>query len=153
MYLLLSICLNVKVWNTKFLLYLENSTSPSWCKSPPSWPGPPHYPDFTITLRHTPLGTTPLYEWSVRRSDLYLTTHDTLKIHPLPPGGIRTRNPRKRAAVDPHFRPRGDWDRHHFLITINNRCGYQSITQQYLKRCLIKVDSNYMFRPIADIIR
>jgi len=36
---------------------------------------------------------------------------------------------------------------------INNRCGYQSITQQYLKRCLIKDDSNYMFRPIAAIIR
>ena len=36
---------------------------------------------------------------------------------------------------------------------VNNRCMYQSITQQYLKRCLIKDDSNYMFRPIAAIIR
>jgi len=36
---------------------------------------------------------------------------------------------------------------------INNRCRYQSITQQYLKRCLIKDDNNYMFRPIAAIIR
>ena len=34
-----------------------------------------------------------------------------------------------------------------------NRCRYQSITQQYLKRCLIKNDSNYMFRPIAAVIR
>ena len=34
-----------------------------------------------------------------------------------------------------------------------NRWRYQSITQQYLKRCLIKDDSNYMFRPIAAIIR
>jgi hypothetical protein len=37
-------------------------------------------------------------------------------------------------------------------VYINNRCRYQSITQQYLKRCLIKDDSNYMFRPIAAII-
>ena len=37
--------------------------------------------------------------------------------------------------------------------TNNNRCSYQSVTQQYLKRCLIKDDSNYMFRPIAAIIR
>jgi len=40
-------------------------------------------------------------------------------------------------------------------LTYNNRCGYQSITQQYLKkkRCLIKDDSNYMFRPNVAIIR
>jgi len=38
-------------------------------------------------------------------------------------------------------------------VYTNNRCRYQSITQQYLKRCLIKDDSNYMFRPIVAIIR
>jgi hypothetical protein len=33
---------------------------------------------FTITLyRHTTLGRTPLDEWSARRRDLYLTTHNT----------------------------------------------------------------------------
>jgi hypothetical protein len=32
-----------------------------------------------ITLRHTTLGRTPLDEWSARRRDLYLTTHDTHK--------------------------------------------------------------------------
>jgi len=42
---------------------------------------------------------------------------------------------------------------HPRCVYINNRCGYQSITQQYLKKCLIKDDSNYMFRPIAAIIR
>ena len=36
---------------------------------------------------------------------------------------------------------------------LKNRCRYQPITQQYLKRCLIKDDSNYMFLPIAVIIR
>jgi len=32
------------------------------------------------------------------------------------------------------------------------KCRYQSITQQYLKRCLIKDDSNYMFRPNVAIM-
>ena len=40
-------------------------------------PGPPRYLGFTITLRHTTLGRTPLDEWSARRRDLYLTTHNT----------------------------------------------------------------------------
>jgi hypothetical protein len=31
---------------------------------------------FTITLRHTTLGRTPLDEWSARPRDLYLTTHN-----------------------------------------------------------------------------
>ena len=42
---------------------------------------------------------------------------------------------------------------HPRCVYINNRCGYQSITQQYLKSCLIKAGSNYMFRPIVAIIR
>jgi hypothetical protein len=32
---------------------------------------------FTITLRHTTLGRTPLDEWPARRRDLYLTTYNT----------------------------------------------------------------------------
>ena len=36
---------------------------------------------------------------------------------------------------------------------VNNGCRYQSITQQYLKRCLIKDEVNYMFRPNVAIIR
>ena len=38
---------------------------------------------------------------------------------------------------------------------INNRCRCQSVTQQYLKRCLIKNANNYMcmFRPVAAIVR
>jgi hypothetical protein len=44
-----------------------------------SGPGLPHYRGFTITLRHTTLGRTPLDEWSSWRRDLYLTTHNTRK--------------------------------------------------------------------------
>jgi hypothetical protein len=43
----------------------------------PSGPGSPHYRGFTITLRHTTLGRTPLDEWSARRRDFYPTTHST----------------------------------------------------------------------------
>jgi hypothetical protein len=32
---------------------------------------------FMVTLRHTTVGRTPLDEWSARRRDLYLTTHNT----------------------------------------------------------------------------
>ena len=44
---------------------------------------------------------------------------------------------------------------HPRCVYINNRCGYQSITQQYLKkkRCLIKNEVNYIFRPNVAIIR
>jgi hypothetical protein len=44
---------------------------------PPSWPMPPHYRGFMITLRHTTVSRTSLDEWSARRTDLYLTTHNT----------------------------------------------------------------------------
>jgi len=43
----------------------------------PSGPGPPHYRDFAITLRHITLGKTPLDERSNRRRDFFLTTHKT----------------------------------------------------------------------------
>jgi len=42
-------------------------------------PGPPHYLGFTITLRHTKLGRTPLDQWWARHIDLYLTKHNNHK--------------------------------------------------------------------------
>jgi hypothetical protein len=48
---------------------------------------PPHYRGFTITLRYTTLGRTPLGEWSARRRDL--TTHNTHKRRiSIPPVGF-----------------------------------------------------------------
>ena len=53
----------------------------------PSGPGSTHFRCFTITLRHTTLGRTPLDEWSAWCRDLYLTTHNTHKrktfMHPV----------------------------------------------------------------------
>jgi hypothetical protein len=63
----------------------------------PSGPGPPHYRVFTITLRNTTLGRTPLDECSARRKDLYMTTDDT--------------HSSKQAVADPRLRPRSHRDR------------------------------------------
>ena len=41
--------------------------------------GRPDYRGFTTTLRHATLCRTPLDEWTARRRDLYLTTHNTHK--------------------------------------------------------------------------
>ena len=46
-------------------------------QQPLSDPGPTHHRGFTIALRHTTVGRTPLDEWSALRRDLYLTTHNT----------------------------------------------------------------------------
>ena len=67
------------------------------------------------TQRRTTVGKTPLDEWSARRRDLYLTTHNTqhsqqTNIHA--PDGIRTHDLSRRAATDLHLRPRGHCDRH-----------------------------------------
>jgi hypothetical protein len=59
-----------RLLNMTFFLPWRNNTS---------GPRPPHYRGFTITLRHTTLGRTPLDELSARRRDLYLTTHNTQK--------------------------------------------------------------------------
>jgi hypothetical protein len=42
-------------------------------------------------VRHTSLGSTPLDEWSARRRELYLITHNTHKIQTsMPPAGFET---------------------------------------------------------------
>jgi len=51
--------------------------SPSHGSTARSGPRPPQCRYFEITLRPTTLGRTPLDEWSARRRDLYLTTHNT----------------------------------------------------------------------------
>ena len=71
----------------------------------PSGPGPPHYRNFMITLRHTTIGRTPLDEWSAQRrySDNTRLSQEA-DIHVCG-------NPRKRVAADPLLRPRGHLDR------------------------------------------
>jgi len=91
--------------------HLTNTTDFFYGLAARSGPGPPHRPGFTIILRHTTLGRTPLDEWSAWRRDLYVTAQNPQQtdIHSL--GRIRTHNPSKRAVADPRLRPPGDWDR------------------------------------------
>jgi hypothetical protein len=52
------------------------------------------------TQRRITVGNTPLDEWSARRRDLYLTTHNDYKRHPCPPAGFEP-------TVSAGERPRG----------------------------------------------
>ena len=69
---------------------LERIPSTSWsghfifsvAQQPPSGPRPPHWRGFTITLRHTTLGQTPLEEWLARRTDLYPKSTQQTDRHP-----------------------------------------------------------------------
>jgi len=50
-------------------------------------------------------------EWSARRRDLYLTTHNTHKRQTYkPPAGFELQN-RQQEAADPRFRPQCHWFR------------------------------------------
>jgi hypothetical protein len=64
------------------------------------------------TQRRATVSRSPLDEWSARRRDLYLRTHNTHNRETdMPPSGIRTNDLSRRTAADLHFRPRGHWDR------------------------------------------
>jgi len=77
-----------------------------------SGPRPPHCSGSAITLRHTTFGRTPLDEWSARRRDLYLTTHNTHYRHTSNPHGwIQDCKPSKRKAAHPRLSLRGHWAR------------------------------------------
>jgi hypothetical protein len=73
------------------VVFFNGSTAP--------WgPRPRHFS--RLHFRHTTVSRTPLYEWPARRRDLYLTTHNTHNRQTsMPPGGIRTHNPSKRAVA------------------------------------------------------
>jgi len=102
------------VWQLRILVWVKCNI-----QIPPPWrcgPARAMASSFLRFLDHTQrritVGRTQLDAWSVRRRDLYLTTHNTHKqtdIHA--PGGTRIHNVSRRAAVDLLHRPRGHWDR------------------------------------------
>jgi len=55
----------------------ERSLSFFMGRQPVMSPGPPRCWGFTIKLRRTRVCRSPLDEWSARRRELYLTTHNT----------------------------------------------------------------------------
>jgi len=64
-----------------------------------SGPRPPHYRSFMVKLTHTSLGMSPLIEWSVRRRDFYLATHNTHERQTsMPPARFETAIPRSERS-------------------------------------------------------
>jgi len=74
LFFMLSIpCIFMSKYTVYFLIFFYHDATA------PSGPRPTYYRGFMITLRHTTLGRTPLDECSARRTDLYLTIHNTHK--------------------------------------------------------------------------
>ena len=70
----------------------------------------------------------------------YLTSYHADKRQiSMPPGGIRTRSPSKRAAADPRLRPRGHWDRQGKSHAVMNRLAQSVILLS--GRCPIRVST------------
>ena len=70
--------------------------------------------------RRVTVGRTPLDEWSARRRDLYLTTHNTHNSQiSMPPVGFEPTISTDEPAADLRLRPRGHWDR---LTLYHNAC-------------------------------
>ena len=89
-----------------FLCFWRNS--PQWARAS----------SFTRFLHHT-VGRAPLDEWSARRRDLYLTTHNTHNRQTsMSPVGFEPTTPAGGAAADLRLRPRGHRDRHTLYIII-----------------------------------
>ena len=62
-----AVCLS---WGSSPVFFYRGATAPTG-------PGPPHFRHFAITFRHTTLCKTPRDEWSARRRDIFLITHNT----------------------------------------------------------------------------
>jgi len=79
------------------------------------------------TQCRTTVGRTPLDEWSARRRDLYLTTHNTHNRQTsMSTSWIRTHNLSKRAAADPRLRPRLHWNQNRHNKANQNLSGHTS---------------------------
>jgi hypothetical protein len=78
-------CQGVRKWKEKRLgttaVVNERNCICFLCAPVPTAPEPLRYWGFTIILRHTTLGRTPLDKWSAGRREPYLTTHNTHKRH------------------------------------------------------------------------
>jgi hypothetical protein len=88
--LLLSLCQALIVWSKKRSVCVKCFFFPPVALRPVfgSWPPLTRLRDHTH-FRHITLGRTPLNEWSARRRDFYLTTHNTHKRHTsMPPVGF-----------------------------------------------------------------
>jgi hypothetical protein len=96
----------------------------------------------------------------------YATAHN--RHTTMPPGGIRTPNPNRRATADPRLRPRGHWDRikSRYLEVIGKvtplqaRCGPEAGRGIALlfhdlgtrRRWMVSVTPRPQFAPVKDSV-
>ena len=137
--------LNSKTASIRFYTTIQLTMYWNFCfhgTKAPSVTWPPHYRGFTITIRHTAVGRTPLDEWSARRRDLFLTTHNTHnRDTSMPPAGFE---PTISAAERPQtyaLDRAANWDRHththtHTYIYIYKIWTAYMITETYVSRTL-----------------
>jgi hypothetical protein len=101
-YICIYICMYVYIY---ICIYIYIYAPPHPWRYGPTWAMASSFLGFLDhTQRRTADCRNPLDEWSARRKDLYLKTHNTYNrqdIHAA--GGIRTHNPSKRATADPHI--------------------------------------------------
>ena len=84
------------------------------------------------TQRHTTFSRTYLDEWSAVRGDLFLTSHNTTTHrYPCTPGGIRTKDPRRRTAAGLRLWSRRHWDR--YLFHKQELIFYHRLVSQYVR--------------------
>ena len=130
----------LKPWNANYCYY-NNHYFFLW--QPPIGPRPPHYRDFTITLRHITLGRTPLDEWSGRRRDLFLVTQNTRNRQTsMPPAGLEP-------AI-----PASEWPQTHALDSAATGIGSQLIViLLYFTDMRLHVSTSYVviLRPFQYI--
>ena len=112
------------------------------CATAPRGLGSAQHRGFTITLRHITIFRIPLDEWSDRRRDLYLTTHNTHKGQAdfIAPRWIRTHNPSKGADTDRRLRPRSHCDRPPSYV---NYCYIDTRQQGMNKKAVILTNMDY----------
>jgi len=114
-------------------------------------PWPLYMLEVSRSQRRVTAGRTYLDEWSARRWDLYLTTHNTHNRQTsMPPSGIRTRNTSKRAASDPRLRPQCHWDRLYNIILIINTI---VVNVYYCVCCMQKTDRSNILNMYTDIAK
>ena len=83
----------------------------SFWRDSPQWARASSFTRFLgHTQRRTTVSRTPLDEWSPRRRDLYLTTHNNHNKHPCPRWDSKPQS-QQAAAADLHLSPRGRCDR------------------------------------------
>ena len=129
------------------MLRLLFSWLDSFCR-----PRPPHYRAFVITVEHTTPNGTPLCELSARsRRPLRDNTPHSQETNKQVPSGIRTRNPSKRAAADPRFRPRGHWNRPRLFNPLEITSTWHYAYSFTNVTTLISVDFCNMYRKLILI--